>query len=265
MSDKRPPDLPDKPTAAGGTTTPDRTGGRRPLDLEPMGGAPGLASTMDVLLRKPGTLVFEFQEGENAARLVRHLLLGSVVCLAVFGFLLGTFSMGQQLWVTPVKVVCGVLASALICLPSLYIFSCLSGLEIRFRPLVGLLLAALCLISLVLVGFAPVLWVFAQSTHSTLFMGVITLGFWLIAVWVGLSLLNRAAEHFGATRRAQLHLWGLVFVFVSLQMSTTLRPIIGEAEAIVDREKKSFLIYWGEQLEDASKSKRVPPSRPESP
>jgi hypothetical protein len=40
----------------------------------------------------------------------------------------------------------------------------------------------------------------------------------------------------------------VIFVFVSLQMTTALRPIIGKSENWLPKEKKFFAAYWLENL-----------------
>ena len=61
------------------------------------------------------------------------MLLITVVCSLVYGVVTGTFSGGTQLWAAPIKIAGGLLISAAICLPSLYIFTCLSGSQGAFR------------------------------------------------------------------------------------------------------------------------------------
>jgi len=40
--------------------------------------------------------------------------------------------------------------------------------------------------TVLLIGFAPVAWLFSQSTESLLLMGALHLVFWLIATYFGL-------------------------------------------------------------------------------
>src|SRR5947209_17501984 len=100
--------------------------------------------------------------------------------------------MAHQLWAAPVKLALGMLISAVICLPSLYIFTCLSGSQARLAEMCGLLIGLLLLMTLLLVGFAPVAWLFSQSTDSLPWMGVLHLLFWFIAVFFGLRFLESA-------------------------------------------------------------------------
>lgn len=41
-----------------------------------------------------------------------------------------------------------------------------------------------------------------------------------------------------------VRLWNLIFVLVCLQMTATLRPIIGTSDMFLPREKKFFIAHW---------------------
>ncbi|CAN5149536.1 hypothetical protein BH23VER1_BH23VER1_09910 [soil metagenome] len=215
----------------------------------PLPANPGLIVTFETLLKRPMTVLAALDRGPDRGTIVRHLVVTTVVCLAVFGIILGTHSMGVQLWAAPLKITIGLLASGLICLPSLYIFSCLSGLDARVSAVTGTLFASLCLMSLLLLGFAPVVLVFSQSTHSVAFLGALALGLWAIATLIGLRLVSNSASALGARSRSHLALWSAIFLLVALQMSTALRPIIGKSESLLTTERKFFLTHWIDQLD----------------
>ncbi len=212
------------------------------LVLEPMEN-PGLLSACEALLKKPGRVLHQLNE-PGSTRLAVGLLLVTLLFLALFGFLLGTFSGGQQLWAAPVKVAAGLLFSAVICFPSLYVFSCLGGLDVRVSRVAALLLAALSLTGLLLLAFSPVVWIFSQASESLVFIGLLALVFWLISLGTGFSLLRRAARLFGLNRSGHLVIWMGIFLLVALQMSTSLRPIIGKADTQLPTQKKFFLEHW---------------------
>ena len=90
-------------------------------------------------LRQPG-----------AGKLIAMMLFVSVVCSLIYGVVVGTFSGGTQLWAAPVKIAAGLMISALICLPSLYIFTCLSGSQARLVEVCGLLAGLLMLMTILL-------------------------------------------------------------------------------------------------------------------
>ncbi len=214
------------------------------------------ANTMDGLLKRPLAIIDELQHGKTGA-VSRHLFIITIGCLGVFGFILGMCSGDRQLWSAPLKIILGVAMSGLITLPSLYIFSCLNGLDVSLKSVAGVLSSALTLVSLLLIGLAPVLWIFTQSTDSLVFVGFLAVVFWIGSLSFGLSLLLKTASHSGAANRGYLHLWALIFVLVTLQMSTTLRPLIGTAETLLPEEKKFFLTHWLDQMSPENSEKRA--------
>jgi hypothetical protein len=172
----------------------------------------------------------------------------AVVCCLVYGVIVGTFSGGTQLWAAPVKLTAGLLISALVCLPSLYIFACLSGSRARLSEIFGLVCGSLMMMSILLIGFAPVAWLFSQSTQSANWMGALHLVFGAIAVVFGLRFLENGFSHSQARSHAGFNTWVILFVLVVLQMTTALRPIVGTADTFLPETKKFFVSHWSECL-----------------
>lgn len=222
-----------------------------PLEFRPLDKPPTLIHVIESLLKQPGRILFECQQGHKP--ITAMLLLGAVICLAVFGGLLGTFSGGAQYWAAPAKVIIGVLAATLICLPSLYIFSALGGLDARLQHVASLLLTAVTLTALLLLGFSPVIWIFSQSTESVAFMGFLALVFWVTSLAFGIRLLMSVAGRFGLKHQGYLILWVCIFFVVTIQMSTALRPIIGRADTFLPTSKKFFLEHWIDEINGGSK------------
>ena len=215
----------------------------RGLVFEPMPETLHPASILETLLKHPGRIVHELHH-HRAAALPLWLLALGLLGMALYGVVIGTLSGGAQLLVAPAKMAFGTLLAMIICLPSLYIFVCLDGIEARIRTVAGMLFAAVCLAALLLIGFAPVGWIFSQSTDSVPLMGALHLLFWLIAIGFGLRMLNAAGTFFGRGPQTHLKLWNLIFILVCLQMTTTLRPIIGRSDTFLPREKKFFVAHW---------------------
>jgi len=207
------------------------------------------------LLRKPMSIIHEISHGSKSP--VPALLLITLICLAIFGLVIGIFSAGDQLWAAPVKIIGGVLFSGLICLPSLYIFGSLGGMNAKIQHVVGLMLTFLAITSLLLVGFAPVVWLFSTSSNSIVFFGFLTLIIWLVCLIFGVRVISRAAHCMGGGHGAHLKLWIIIFMLVTLQMTTTLRPIIGKPDQFINLEEKHFFLgYWFDIIGDENKPKR---------
>ena len=227
-----------------------------PLPATAMAGIPsspiatpisGLADAISAVLRKPQRVVHHFQHRAGPGL---SLLLAAVAiaCALTYGLVVGSFSGGTQLWAAPLKVTCGLLLSALICLPSLYVFSCLAGSEVKWTEMCGLVAGLLALMTLLLIGFAPVAWLFSQSTDSVIAMGFLHLFFWMVATWFGLRFLNVSFGILG-DRSGGLKVWSAIFVLVMLQMMTSVRPIVGTSTSLLPIEKRFFVSHWFLELQ----------------
>src|SRR5471032_46817 len=216
-----------------------------------------VVAAIDAMLRHPRRVMFQLRQ-PGAGKLIAAMLFISIACSLIYGVVVGTFSGGQQLWIAPVKIAAGLMISALICLPSLYIFTCLSGSQARLAEVFGLLAGLLMLMTILLIGFAPVAWIFSQSTESLAWMGALHLIFWFIATIFGLRFLSTGFSYSNARSHAGFHVWVIIFLLVAVQMTTALRPIIGTADTILPTEKQFFLSHWGDCLKstgDGLKSK----------
>ena len=222
--------------------------------LEPMSdpGSPG--AIIEALLKYPGRIIHELQNEWRTA-LAIWLLLFALFGMATYGVVVGSFSGGTQMWVAPTKIVIGTLLSTLICLPSLYIFACLGGIDAHLRTVSGMLFAAVGLTALLLIGFAPVAWIFSQSTDSVAFISALHITLWAIGIAFGLRLVSAMERLLSNSARTHLKLWGVIFVVVCLQMMTTLRPIVGTSDHFLPGEKKFFLAHWFETISGSPAAK----------
>jgi len=223
--------------------------GDDPVEREPVG---GVFAAIETVLRQPRRIMFQLRQ-PGSGKLVGAMLLTTVVCSFLYGVVVGSFSGHEQWWAAPVKISAGMLLSALVCLPSLYIFCCLSGSQARLREMLGLVAGLLMLTSILLIGFAPVAWLFSQSSSSLSWMGFLHLLFWSIATVFGVRFLASALIHSRARTSTGLSAWIFIFVLVVLQMSAALRPIVGRADTFLPTEKKFFLAHWVLSLEQESR------------
>ena len=227
-----------------------------PTALPPLADDAGIGLLIDSLLKRPARLIRQLCETKSS----RHwllLLLVAVPAFALYGLVIGSFHGGGQYYVSPMKVTAGALLSMLICFPSFYIFSCLAGIDVQLRGIAGVMFAMFALTGMLLLGLAPVAWVFSQSTTSENFIAILHLVFWLIAAAFGARLLSYMTQAQDVPHRVHLRVWLVIFILVSLQMTTALRPIIGPSADWLPKEKRFFLTYWYENiLPDAQKGHR---------
>jgi hypothetical protein len=212
-------------------------------------------AAIEAILRQPRRVLYQLRQ-PDAGSLMGKMCLITIVCSLLYGVVVGTFSMGVQIWAAPVKIAGGLIFSAVICLPSLYIFACLSGSKARLSEICGLVLGLLTLTTLLLLGFAPVAWLFSQSTESVAFMGGLHLLLWTIAAFFGLRFLQNGFSHSEARSQAGLQTWIVIFVLVVVQMTTALRPLVGTSNTIFPTEKKCFLSHWVDCMNESQKTVR---------
>ncbi len=219
----------------------------QPPPLEaPLPENPDAKTLFEALLRRPQALVARLAAGACGA--TARFAAAALAAFLLFGLVLGCFARHEQLWAAPVKTAAGLFFAALICFPSLYIFATLAGARIAVGRLAACLAAALALAGLLLMGFAPAVWIFAESTDSFGFMGFLGIASWLIALVFALRFLHAAVLATGGAQKGPLAVWSIVFLLVTLQMTTSLRPILGRSERFLTQEKKFFLQHWGEWI-----------------
>jgi hypothetical protein len=220
-----------------------------------MGDEPGLRELFEGLLRRPRDLAKVF-DGPAFGGLLAKLLGIASVSLLVFGFVLGCFSRHEQLWAAPVKVLSGMLFAALICYPSLYVFSTLAGARFSPKALLLCLAGSLALCGMLLLGLAPALWIFVESTASFGFIGFLAVTAWVVAMFFALRFIKTCAGSGGGVSSGPVIVWSLLFLLVTLQLSTTLRPILGRSEKFIQvEEKRFFLEHWAMTAGESSKPK----------
>ena len=242
----QPPVPPQIPPAAYTSRPAQLSPGDDPSDRLPI---PGVAGAIESILRQPRRVMYALGQ-PGGAKVVVVMLLLAVFFALIYGAVIGTYSRGDQLWIAPLKVAGGLLVSALICLPSLYIFACLSGSRARLGEMAGLVAGLLLLMTLLLIGFAPVAWLFSESTNSIIWMGALHLIFWGIATAFGLRFLSTGFAATQARSRGGLYVWSIIFVMVALQMTTALRPILGTSDAFLPAEKKFFVKHRADSLKE---------------
>ena len=243
MSDQDP--LPSTPSPVPTAPAPEPAGLRggriRPLESS------GLGAILEALLKRPDALL-EALKGPLQGGILARLILLILVCGCTYGLVLGSLSGGTQLWAAPLKLSSGLFLSILLCLPSLYIFLCLNGADLGLGQIGGAFLGMVALTAVLLIGFAPVAWIFSQSTDSVVTMGMLHLFFWIIGLWFGARLIKGLLACGEAADHGHLKVWMIIFVLVSLQMTAVLRPLIGTADTLLPTEKKFFAQHWIDSL-----------------
>jgi len=212
---------------------------------------------IDRLIRSPDALLSEV-DGKGGSNLLAALAAIAFVGHFAYGLVVGSFSGGTQWWAAPAKSVAGAALCGAICYPSLYIFASFSGADVGARRVTALVLGLLALTGVFLTGFAPVSWVFSQSSTYTSFIGTIHLGVWGLSMLIGGRVLSSSLRRWKAKGPGLANLWLLILMITSCQMMTTLRPIVGTSPKLLDPEKKFFLQNWFETIDKDANGKGAP-------
>lgn len=248
MTQESDADAPQAPQAPQPPLAPERASSRRER-----GAPPGNA--IDILLRRPDALLLAAERDGLPATLLRLSLLALAGLLA-YGLVVGSFAGGVQWWAAPAKIALGTALCGAICFPSLYICLSLCGAQVRMSQVLVLLLGTSASTALFLGGFAPVTWVFSTSSTLVPFVGALHLLVWTISLFGSQRIIRNGLAEIGARHTGVTTLWGIVLFVTTLQMMTVLRPLVGSAPQLLDRERKFFLQHWGETIQ-ASVDRRL--------
>jgi len=203
----------------------------------------GVIGALDELLRRPMAGAERLQAGAPVRGWTARVLVGAVACWAFYGAAGGFFQGGAQVAIAAAKAPIVVLATAALCVPSLYVFGLLAGASLTRKRLAVVLAGFLGLVALVLIGLLPIEWLFSVSSSSLAFVVWLHLMLWGLALIFGGRFLRATLPevHPGA-----LTLWLVLFCVVSFQVATFMRPVLWRAPGrpIVERGKLFFIDHF---------------------
>lgn len=222
---------------------PDASGPPAPPEPPP---PPGLLGLCRELLQRPDRAFARIH-----ARPVEGLqcLALAIALLAAYGVAAATYQGGFTFVLAAWKAPAVILGSILVCLPSLWVFSTLAGAEGDLRWLHAFVTGLATLLALVMIGLAPVVWLFSVSSRSLLSVVVVHLLVGMVSILLAGSFLGASLAHAGS--RGALVPWVFLLLLVAMQVTTNLRPILWyrEGQPAAAGEKRFFL----EHLRESSK------------
>jgi hypothetical protein len=196
-------------------------------------------AVVEIILRDRNRFFEEIRAGIGVAEKIRAMLVSSIAFLAVYGAVLGSTHSLLQAFSSAAKLPPVFLATMLVCIPTLYVFSVLFGSNQRLHQVIALVLAAITVMAVLLLSFASISLFFILTAGGYQFFKVLNVFFFAIAGFTGLLFLvqgmrvlsvdDQARGRFG--RRLVLFFWIWLYAFVGGQMAWTLRPFIGYPSA----------------------------------
>ncbi|HKI04497.1 MAG TPA: hypothetical protein VKK31_21135 [Thermoanaerobaculia bacterium] len=217
------------------------------VDMEVRRRPSSLLETFNELLTRPLAGLDRARGGGDASPL--RLLAGSVVCYAFYGAAAGFFQGGDQILVAALKTPLIILFSLLLCVPSLYVFSAVSGANWTPKAFFAVLAGFAGTLALILLALLPINWLFSASSRYVSSAVLLHFALWLLALGLAWRFLRQALGAVGS--RSAMFLWLAVFCLVSLQATTLLRPVLERKPGtpLFVSGKKSFMEHFGDVLD----------------
>ncbi|HEY6323332.1 MAG TPA: hypothetical protein VJA16_17450 [Thermoanaerobaculia bacterium] len=212
-----------KTTLAGGVSTAKALPlGALASDIPAADAPRSLFAAFNELLNRPLALVQRARGGDRLG--TGKLFAGALVCYVLYGLAAGCFTGGQDLLLAAAKAPLVIALTLLLCLPSLYVFGALSGVEWSPRLLLALAAGFAGTLGLLLVGLVPVVWLFSVSSRYLAAAVWLHVLLWLLTLAFGWRFLRLSLREAGG--RGIMLPWLLLFCLVSFQVATFLRPVL---------------------------------------
>ena len=211
---------------------------------------PASTGSLSELLKTPDRYSLGVVGGLSLGTRIAASLAAAAIGFALFFFAAGFFAGWQVALLDAAKGAGIALFAFALCLPSLYVFSCVSGATLRAEQIIAAGAACLAMAGMLLAALAPVLWLFAVSTSSAAFVTVLAVVLAIPALTYAMRPATGLQRAGGVRSPAGLRLWLTVLAIVALQTITLLRPMLTapDAKQSGGTEKMFFLEHFGRTL-----------------
>jgi hypothetical protein len=192
-------------------------------------------AVVETILRDRQSFFEQIREGIGVPEKIRAMVVSSIAFLAVYGAVLGSTHSLIQALSSAVKLPLLFLATMLICIPTLYVFSVLFGSNQRLHQSMALVLSAITVMAVLMLSFASITLFFMLTTSGYQFFKLLNVFFFMVAGIISMLFLihgmraasTSAGDQGRIGRRLVLFLWIWLYAFVGSQMAWTLRPFVG--------------------------------------
>lgn len=186
------------------------------------------------LLRDRTAFFTEIEQQKNLDKKIVSLLFTSSLFLALYGTIIGSTSGVLQMLSSAFKLPTLYLLTLIICLPTLYFLDVIFGSRRTFGQYLALLMASMTIISVMLLGFAPVTLFFRLSIDDFNFFRLLNIAILALTGVIGvkffyssmLALIEPDSKS-SKNRYKLITAWLFLYGFVGSQLGWTLRPFFG--------------------------------------
>ncbi|WP_437595675.1 hypothetical protein WMF28_24170 [Sorangium sp. So ce590] len=184
------------------------------------------AVVLSRLLRAPSAVAASCREDRDVRAIALASLGAIALGSAVFGGVIGSFRGDEQILYAAVKVPLAMLITLALCAPAFHALAAVLGRPWPMRSVIALVLASAGRSSLVLLAFAPVLWLLIDlglGYHAS------SVAAWLAYAVAGLAALGVLVRGIGAGPGRALTAVAFMAVFFAIggQAAWILRPYLG--------------------------------------
>ncbi|MEU7904033.1 hypothetical protein [Actinoplanes sp. NPDC049118] len=154
-----------------------------------MANASGLL-VIERILRDRQGIWQQVVEDRSLARLTGQMLMSSVIALACYGAVLGSFNGVLMALTSAAKLPLLFLVTLAICLPTLYLFNLVFGARLSVRQSLALVMVALTVTAMLAVAFAPIALFFLITAPDYGFFKLLNVSILALSALVGLRFLT---------------------------------------------------------------------------
>ena len=194
--------------------------------------------------------------GELPGEIVRAMTVCSLLCFAVFGFMIGTSHSVLQGAASFVKLPFIFSITSIITLPTLYIFLSLFGFKTSLKGIVQFCLISVSIMAIILLAFAPISLFFLVTGTPYEVYKLINVGILATAGISGIYIFDKylminAPQEIANQKRIKIfiRLWQLMFGLIGANLGFAISPIFGDPSvpfmwfSNADQNFFSHLIY----------------------
>ena len=192
--------------------------------------------TVPHILRAPDVFFDSVRRGRNLQAQCFWLTVTSILCLAIYGGVVGLSHSPWQALSSAVKMPTLFVGAGLAGLLPLYFFALVLGTPLRMAQVAAVILAGVGVTAFLLLGLSPVTLIFVLSSHNYPFFQLLTVAFVAVCgcigawyLWRGMLRVNLINDRGSANgRRALLRIWFVLYAFLGSQMAWRLSPFVGD-------------------------------------
>jgi len=209
----------------------------------------GRLALIEWLLKYRDHIFEDILSGKDLPRYIVDAFLVTLLGTVFYGLVAGISVGGWQVLYDPIKIPWILVFTLLLCLPSLYVFSCYLGSRLDLLQTCALAFNSTAVVSTILIGFAPITWFFmftAPGSHH--FAVIVNVIVFTIAGFFGIQFLGRGvrALHRKPEERKAMEKvvtwWVVLYAVVGAQMAWLLRPYFTPTDVFIRPRAGNFFV-----------------------